>query len=105
MTIITNLLLINLILVLIFLSGFVDEVDAFINGHIRFAHLPKPFSCVLCMTFWTSLLYIIISGHLSILSICLCLVNATLTDITMPLVTLIKNWMLKIIEIMNRPII
>ena len=87
------------------MSGFVDEVDDWISKRVRFHHLPKPFSCALCMTFWTSLIYVIIAGQFSILSICLCLANAHLTEITTPLIQTVKNWVLKIIEIMNRPVI
>ena len=95
---IINLLLINIIIVLIFISGFVDEVDDSINRKWRFHHLPKPFSCALCMTWWTSLAYILFSGQLSLVSIALCLANAHLTEITTPMVTVLKNWLIRIVE-------
>lgn len=101
---IINLLLINLIVTLIFLSGFVDSIDEAINKRWKFYHLPKPFSCCLCSTFWASLIWVIVAGQVSLLSIALCLVNAHLTEITTPLIILIKNALLKIIEIMNRPL-
>lgn len=95
---ILSLLLINIIIVLIFISGFVDEVDDTINRKWRFHHLPKPFSCALCMTWWTSLAYILFSGQLSLVSIALCLANAHLTEITTPMVTVVKNWLIRIVE-------
>lgn len=95
---ILNLLLINIIIVLIFISGFIDEIDDAINRKWRFHHLPKPFSCALCMTWLTSLAYILFSGQLSLVSIALCLANAHLTEITTPMVTVVKNWLIRIVE-------
>lgn len=95
---IIDLLIINLIVTLVFLSGFVDSIDEAINRRWKFYHLPKPFSCCLCSTFYASLAYIIFAGQFNLLGILLCLVNAHLTEITTPLITMIKNWMLKIIE-------
>lgn len=97
-----NLLWIHLVVVLIFLSGFVDSVDGWISKTYRFHHLPKPFSCALCTTFWASLIWVIATGRFSLLSIVFCLANAHLTEITTPLITLVKNALLKIIELMNR---
>ena len=99
---ILNLLWINLVVVLIFLSGFIDSVDGFINRKWKPYHLPKPFSCALCTTFWASLIWVIATGRFSLLSIVFCLANAHLTEITTPLITLVKNALLKIIELMNR---
>lgn len=95
---ILQLILINIIITLIFLSGFVDSIDEAINKRWKFYHLPKPFSCCLCSTFWASLIWVIATGHLSLLSIALCLINAHLTEVTTPLITTIKNWLLRIIE-------
>ena len=95
---IIDLLFINIIITLIFLSGFIDSIDDAIQKRWKFHHLPKPFSCALCMTFWASLIWVIATGHLSLLSIALCLINAHLTEITTPLITVIKNWLLRIIE-------
>lgn len=97
---ILNLLWINIIIVLIFLSGFIDSIDDAIQKRWKFHHLPKPFSCCLCSTFWASLIWVIATGQVSLLSIALCLINGHLTEVTTPLITTIKNWMLKIIEIM-----
>ena len=97
---ILDLLFINIIITLIFLSGFIDSIDDAIQKRWKFHHLPKPFSCCLCSTFWVSLIWVIATGQVSLLSIALCLINAYLTEVTTPLITTIKNWMLKIIEIM-----
>jgi hypothetical protein len=44
------------------------------------------------------LAYILFSGQLSLVSIALCLANAHLTEITTPMVTVVKNWLIRIVE-------
>lgn len=93
-----NLLWINLIVALVFLSGFWDVMDSELNKRVRFAHLPHIFECCLCQVFWLSLLYVIIAGKLTLLNVMLCLANAHLTEITIPLITTVKNWLLRVVE-------
>lgn len=99
---ISNLLFINLIVVLIHESGFINNMDIYINKKYPFYHLPYPVKCCLCGTWWISLLYIIIAGPFNLLTIMLCLINAHLTKITTPLCRLIENILLKIIELLNK---
>lgn len=96
---IINLLLINLIVVMVFNSGFVDEIDAAINRKWKFYHLPKPFSCSLCMVFWASVGWLLCTGQFSLLTLAMALFSATMTTVTTPLLKVIENWLLKIIEI------
>ena len=100
-TIIINLLLINVIMSLIHLSGFIENMDNWVESKFKFHHLPYPVRCCLCGTWWLSLLFIIVTGNLSLLNIALCLVNAHLTKITIPLFTTIENMIMKIIELVN----
>ena len=95
---ILQLLLINVIITLIFLSGFIDSIDEAISKRWKFHHLPKPFSCCLCSTFWASLIWVICTHQLTLVSLAICLTSAYLTEVTTPLITAIKNWMLKIIS-------
>lgn len=99
---ILNLIWIHLIVVLVFLSGFVDTVDEAISKRFKFYHLPKPFSCCLCSTFWTSVIYLLFTKEFTLLTLLYALASATLTEVTTPLITLIKNLFLKIIETMNK---
>jgi len=100
--IISNLLLINIIMVLIHESGFIQNVDDWINEKVPLHHLPYPILCCLCGTWWLSLLYIIIAGEFSLLTIALCLLNAHLTKITQPLYKLVENLLYKLIEMANK---
>lgn len=96
---ILNLICINLIVALVFLSGFWDVMDSELNKRVRFAHLPHILSCGLCQCWWLSLLYVIIAGKLTLLNVMLCLVNAHLIELTIPLFSTIKEWGLKIISL------
>ena len=81
--ILIDLLIINAIMVLIHESGFIEHLDSWVESKWRFHHLPFPVRCLLCGTFWLSMLYIIITpGAFTLLNVCLCLVNAHLTEIT-----------------------
>ena len=101
-TTIFSLLLINAIMTLIHESGFISYVDDWINKKYPFHHLPYPILCLLCGTWWLSLLYIIIASPFNLLTIIFCLLNAHLTKITQPLYRLIENLLLKGIELLNR---
>lgn len=61
-----NLLMITAIIVFIIdISGFIQEMEEIIRKHFfpqlpkGTIHIPKPFSCSLCLTFWTGILYLI----------------------------------------------
>lgn len=67
-------------------SGFVDSLKNFIGKKIF--HLKnfrpsdimlKPFDCSLCMTFWTTLLYTIVTGNIHLYTICYICVISLLT--------------------------
>ena len=98
---ILNLLLINLFVCLVHEAGFFETIDTMISERYKFYHLPYIFMCGLCQTFWLSLLYVIITGQLSILSVSLCLINAHMTKIITPLYRFIENLVLKVIELLN----
>ena len=98
---IVDLLLISGIMTLIYKSGFFEVVDDWISHKYRFYHLPYPFHCCLCGTWWMCLLYIVVTGQVSLLSIFLCLVAAYSTNVLSPLFKLVENFLLKIIECIN----
>lgn len=89
-------------MVLIHESGFIENLDEWINKKYKFHHLPYPVLCCLCGTFWLSLLFVIITGQLSLLSIALCLLNAHLTVVVQPLCRFIINALLKLVELLDR---
>lgn len=69
---IIDLLLVAVVWVFVLdLSGFWDEVTTKVsgwltNGRVRRPFSLKPFSCSLCMTFWTGLVYLLATGHMTL---------------------------------------
>lgn len=98
---ILQLLVISAIVALVYMSGFWDSVDEYINKKFKFYHLPHILECTLCQTFWLSLLYIIITGNVSIVTIMLCLVNAHLNMVVIAIFRTIFNFILKLIDSIN----
>lgn len=43
----------------------------------------KPFSCSLCMTFWTGLVYLLVTGNFTLVNFTVLLVLACLTPVTL----------------------
>lgn len=102
MNIYLTMILIAALVTLVFESGFWDNLDRWVNSKWRFYHLPHLLLCDLCQTWWLCLLYIIISGNLSLLNIVIALAVAHLPQIFSPLFNIVKGYILKLIEWMGR---
>lgn len=100
--IIYSLLLINLIVILAHESGFFISMDEWVSSKWKFYHLPKIFMCACCQTFWLSMLFIIVTGNVTLFTMMLCFLNCHVTKITTPLVKTVENILLKVIELINR---
>lgn len=68
------------------------------NGKIKKPIPLKPFSCSVCMSFWTNLAYIIVTNQFSILMVLYILVLSWGTPIISSILTLVKNLFLKFIN-------
>lgn len=79
---ITDLICIAFIITGVFYSGFPYEIEEIISKRLKFGRfrIPKPFGCQLCLTFWCTLLYIIIIGAFSFPNMLLCLILALSTS-------------------------
>lgn len=101
MNILTDLLLIQFITVnLIDLSGFIQEAEGILGKwlHIR-AHIPKPFSCSYCMTWWIGLTYLILTSNCTLPYVSILLGLCFLTTTTGDVMHLIKDFLTKIVDI------
>ena len=106
---ILNLFIISVIWVLILdLSGFACTIDKtlykiFYRGrpYREDAHF-KPFDCSLCMTWWTGLLYLLITHTLSIFNIAILLVFAWSTTMEKDIFILIKDIVTKLLDLLYR---
>lgn len=95
---IVELLLIAAVVMMIFESGWWDNMDELVNRKFRFHHLPKIFVCQFCQTFWLSLLWLLFAYEFSVLSVFLALLNANVGEIMLPLFKLLKGTLNKVIE-------
>lgn len=95
---IVELLLISSVVMMIFESGWWDNMDEFVNRKFKFHHLPKIFVCQFCQTFWLSLLWLFFTYEISVLSVFLALLNANVGEILLPLFKLLKGALNKVIE-------
>lgn len=80
-----NLFLISLICVIIIdVSGFVEELENNLAKWlgVRKVRIPKPFSCSLCMSWWSGLAYLICAGSVTLPCVAAALLMATLTPVT-----------------------
>lgn len=68
------------------------------NGKIKKPIQLKPFSCSVCMSWWTNLAYIIITNQFSILMILYILTLSWTTPIISSILTLVKNLFLKFLN-------
>lgn len=95
---IVELLLIAAVVMMIFESGWWDNMDELVNRKFKFHHLPKIFVCQFCQTFWLSLLWLFFTYEFSVLSVFLALLNANVGEIMLPLFKLLKGTLNKVIE-------
>lgn len=99
---ILTLLLINIFVVLAHESGFFEYMDDWVARKWKFHHLPKIMMCALCQTWWLSLLFVILTpGAFTLLNVCLCMVNANLTEITQGLWRTIKTAIMDVLGWIN----
>ena len=80
---IAKLLIITLLMVFIIdLSGFIDEIEAtlskWLKGKVR---IPKPFNCSLCCSWWVNLIYLLCIGKLTLPYIAIVALFAFLTPV------------------------
>lgn len=71
MQLIVNLLLIQVIVCYVIdLSGFIQEMEYKLSKWLKIkAKIPKPFSCSLCSGLWLNILYLLILGKLTLITL------------------------------------
>jgi hypothetical protein len=94
-----NVLFITLIFVIgLDVLHFWDNLSKIISGIITRGKVhkvfcEKPCGCSTCMSFWTNILYMFISGHFSILNVLIIIVLAMLTPELGGLILMFKSWL------------
>lgn len=81
--------------IIIDLSGFIQEIESLITGWFRTKRgrfeMPKPFSCSLCMTWWTGLIYLLITGECTVLNILAVLLIAYFTPVYKDILLILRD--------------
>lgn len=101
MTMINLLVIAFLVVFIIDLSGIIEELEKMIAKWLKVSkvHIPKPFSCSLCSTWWLGLLYLIIIGNFTIAMVGYVALLAYLTPIWMNVLIALKDVLGKITTI------
>lgn len=98
---VTNLLLIGSILVMIIdRSGIVENIERGLSRWLKVpCRIPKPFSCSYCMTFWSGLIYLALTGHFSIPGVAMTLLAAEATGPINEVLSAVKDVLSMIIDL------
>lgn len=101
-----NLFLIGLICVFIIdYSGIIDTLDKGLTKVFKSRvplHIPKPFSCSLCSTWWAGLIYLLIISKLNLLNIAILGLVCTLTPEMLSIIYFIKDLINKIFDMLEK---
>lgn len=97
-----NLLIIGFLCVFVIdYSGFVGEMEALINRWLKspiYYHIPKPFSCSLCCTFWLGLIYLIVVGRLSFVALLVLCAVCCITPEIQSIIYFVKDLINKVFD-------
>lgn len=89
-----NLLLIAFICVFIIdFSGVIENIDRMLQKALKnpLLHLPKPFSCSLCASWWLGIIYLICVGGFTLLNIAYVAFLAALTPVILRSLYLVRD--------------
>ena len=98
---VTDLFSILIICVLVIdISGFVHSIKVVIGKYLGISPNSfriKPFDCSFCMTFWASMIYLLVVGRFTLLNIAivllLCCLTTPLKNLVMSLIDKLTKWM------------
>ena len=98
---VTDLFSILIISVLVIdISGFVHSIKVAIGKYLGISPNSfriKPFDCSFCMTFWVSMIYLLVAGRFTLVNIAivllLCCLTTPLKNLIMSLIDKLTKWM------------
>ena len=101
LTFIANLIAILIICVIVIdISGFVHSIKAAIGKYLGISPNSfriKPFDCSFCMTFWVSMIYLLVVGRFTLVNIAivllLCCLTTPLKNLVMSVRDKLTKWM------------
>ena len=98
---VTDLFSILIISVIVIdISGFVHSIKVAIGKYLKISPNSfriKPFDCSFCMTFWVSMIYLLVVGRFTLVNIAivllLCCLTTPLKNLIMSLIDKLTKWM------------
>ena len=98
---VTDLFSILIISVLVIdISGFVHSIKVAIGKYLKISPNSfriKPFDCSFCMTFWVSMIYLLVVGRFTLVNIAIvllmCCLTTPLKNLVMSLIDKLTKWM------------
>lgn len=106
MEIILNLIVIGIFWVFVVdYCGFVEEMERYLGVFSRSKapkKIPKPFSCSLCMTWWTGLIYLLIIKELSFINLLFLVINCSFTKIYLHSIYTVRDFIDRVIYLFDR---
>ena len=98
---VTDLFSILIISVLVIdISGFVHSIKVAIGKYLKISPNSfriKPFDCSFCMTFWVSMIYLLVVGRFTLVNIAIvllmCCLTTPLKNLIMSLIDKLTKWM------------
>ena len=106
MEVILNLVIIGFFWVFVLdYAGFVNELERYFGVFSRSKapkKIPKPFSCSLCMTFWTGIVYLLIINQLSFLNLFFVVINCSLTKVYLHIIYTVRDFIDRILCLFDK---
>ena len=88
-----------IVVIIIDISGIVDEVKGLIGKILGISNVRlKPLDCSLCMTFWVSMAYLIYANELSITTLMFSLLISVMTPVIQDLIYVIRDLIANLIN-------
>ena len=88
-----------IVVIIVDISGFIDSIKTFVGKVLGINNVSlKPLDCSLCMNFWASMVYLVITNELSITAVMVTLLLSTMTPVIQDLIYLIRDFLGKIIS-------
>ena len=105
MEVIVNLIVIGFFWVFVIdFAGFVEELERYMSVFSRSRapkKIPKPFSCPLCMTFWTGIIYLLIISKLSFVNLLFVVLNCSLTKVYLHIIYTMRDFLDRLIYLFD----
>lgn len=85
-------------------SGVIQSMEEGLQKWLKMpnkAHVPKPFSCSLCSTFWLGLIYLLGTAQFSFMGVAYVCFLSSMTPVILMLINLVKGILMKVIVVVE----